>query len=98
MLNYLVGTNFSVSAGCHTKGINATLFSTDVPGTREMLILDTERLFGIDTKFDRRLSAFCITNSNLVLFNIKGVLDSDVTDLLESVVYTLGREPTLNMC
>jgi len=99
LLNYLLGSNFRVSAGRCTKGLNATLFVTDVPGAKEMLLLDSEGLFSTertDPMFDRRLATFCVANSNFLMINIKGELSTDVQDVLENVVYTIGRLPTLN--
>ena len=98
LLNYLLGSNFRVSAGRCTKGLNATLFVTDVPGAREMLLLDSEGLFSTertDPMFDRRLATFCVAVSNFLMINIKGELSTDVQDVLETVVYTIGRVPTL---
>ena len=99
LLNYLLGSNFRVSAGRCTKGLNATLFVTDVPGAKEMLLLDSEGLFSTertDPKFDRRLASFCVANSNFLMINIKGELSTDVQDVLENVIFTIGRVPTLN--
>ena len=98
LLNYLLGSNFRVSAGRCTKGLNATLFVTDVEGAREMLLLDSEGLFSTertDPMFDRRLATFCVAVSNFLMINIKGELSTDVQDVLETVIYTLGRVPAL---
>ena len=87
-----------MSAGRCTKGLNATLFVTDVPGARELLLLDSEGLFSTertDPMFDRRLATFCIAVSNFLMINIKGELSMDVQDVLETVVYSLGRLPAL---
>mmetsp|Transcript_20305 Transcript_20305/g.27461 ORF Transcript_20305/g.27461 Transcript_20305/m.27461 type:complete len:205 (+) Transcript_20305:1450-2064(+) len=100
LLNYLLGSNFRVSAGRCTKGLNATLFVTDVQGGAEMLLLDSEGLFSTertDPKFDRRLATFCLAVSNFLMINIKGELSMDVQDVLETVIYTLSRVPSLNM-
>ena len=98
LLNYLLGSNFRVSAGRCTKGLNATLFETDVKGAEEMLLLDSEGLFSTertDPKFDRRLATFCVAVSNFLIINIKGELSTDVQHVLETVVYTIGRVPAL---
>jgi len=99
LLNFLLGSSFRVSAGRCTKGLNATLFTTDVEGAKEMLLLDSEGLFSTersDPKYDRRLAAFCVANSNFLMINIKGELSTDVQDVLETVVFMLGKIPTLN--
>lgn len=72
---------------------------TDIENANEMLLLDSEGLFSTertDPKFDRRLATFCVANSNFCMINIKGELSTDVQDVLENVVYTIGRIPTLN--
>lgn len=64
-----------------------------------MLLLDSEGLFSTersDPKYDRRLAAFCVANSNFLMINIKGELSTDVQDVLETVVFMLGKIPTLN--
>ena len=81
LLNYLLGSNFRVSAGRCTKGLNATLFVTSIEHAKEMLLLDSEGLFSTertDPRFDRRLAAFCVANSNFLMINIKGELSTDV--------------------
>ena len=63
-----------------------------------MLLLDSEGLFSTertDPMFDRRLATFCVAVSNFLMINIKGELSTDVQDVLETVVYTIGRVPTL---
>jgi len=100
LLNYLLGSNFKISAGRCTRGLNATLFETDIEDAKEMLLLDSEGLFSTersDPKFDRRLATFCVATSNFVMINIKGELSMDVQDVLENLVFTLGRVPTVNM-
>ena len=81
LLNYLLGSNFRVSAGRCTKGLNATLFVTSIEDAKEMLLLDSEGLFSTertDPRFDRRLAAFCVANSNFLMINLKGGLYFDV--------------------
>ena len=65
-----------------------------------MLLLDSEGQFSIersDNKFDRRLTTFCMTVSNFLMLNIKGDLFEDMSEVLETAVYTIGRSPTLSM-
>ena len=103
ILNSWLGPNSKLrnSAGCGigTKGLNASLFTTDVEGAKEILLLDSEGLFSAersDPKFDRRLAAFCVANSNFLMINIKNELTTDIQNVLESVVFMLGKVPTLN--
>ena len=81
LLNLLFGSKFHVSAGRCTKGLNAMLIRLNDPQFREILLLDSEGLFSIerdDTKFDRSMTIFCLTVSNLLLINIKGELSFEI--------------------
>ena len=56
LLNYLLGSNFHVSSGRCTKGLNAMLLRTDFLETKEILVLDSEGIFSIernDPNYDR---------------------------------------------
>lgn len=102
LLNYLFGSSFQVAAGRSSKGLKATLFSTDVAGAREMLVLDSAGLLNEERPekvSDRRLATFCLAVSNFVLVNIRTKLDQAFSeqDVLETAIYTLGRVPTLFM-
>ena len=94
LLNYLFGAKFHVSAGRCTKGLNAMLLRTDMDKVKEILILDSEGLFSIekqDQTFDRKMAIFCLSVSNLLLFNVKGELGSEVQKVLEVAVYATNK-------
>lgn len=94
LLNYLVGSKFSVSAGRCTKGLNAMILKTDFEETKEILILDSEGIFSIernDPMYDRRLSIFCLAVSNMLLINIKGELNIEIEKVLQVAIYALQK-------
>ena len=85
-----MGIKLQVSAGRCTKGLNATLARTSIRDASEILILDSEGLFSIerqDPKYDRRLAAFCLAISNIVLINVRGSLSAQMQEVLEVAVY-----------
>lgn len=84
-MNFLFGSKFHVSAGRCTKGLSAMLLRTDFEETKEILILDSEGIFSIersDPTFDRRLTIFCMSVSNLLMINIKGELSIEIEKVL----------------
>ncbi|CAF1489699.1 unnamed protein product [Rotaria magnacalcarata] len=48
LLNMLFGSNFQMSAGRCTKGLYASLFKTDYPNAKRLMVLDTEGLMSIE--------------------------------------------------
>ena len=87
LLNYLFGSKFNVSAGRCTRGLNAMLLRTDIEGTKEILVLDSEGLFSIDVvrddpDYDRNIVIFCMAVSNILLVNMKGELSVEVQDTI----------------
>jgi hypothetical protein len=81
-LNYLYGAKFAVSAGRCTKGLNAMLLTTNYPELPNIIILDSEGIFSMernDSKYDKRLAIFCMSISNLLIINIKGEINQEVS-------------------
>ena len=94
LLNYLVGAKFHVSAGRCTRGLNAMLIRTDYENSKELLILDSEGLFSIERnepKFDRKLTIFCMSVSNLLLINIKGELSVEIEKVMQVAIYAINK-------
>ena len=98
LLNYCFGCKFLTSAGRCTKGIYASLHSTDI--TRQFLILDTEGLDAIerginkDTRFihfDRTMVLFCLAVSQVVIINVKGDLGEEMQNLLQICAFSLQK-------
>ena len=70
------------------------LLRTDYEKTKEILILDSEGIFSIernDPKYDRRLTIFCMSISNILLINIKGELSLEITKVLQVAIYALKK-------
>lgn len=90
-MNFLFGSKFSVSDGRCTKGLNAMLLRSDIKGTNEILVLDSEGLFSIDVErddpnYDEHIIIFCMAISNILLVNAKGELSTEVQNILEKAV------------
>ena len=50
LINHMFGTKLDTRLRePSTSGVTATLIRTDIPGTKEILLLDTNGLFEIDT-------------------------------------------------
>ena len=99
LLNFLFGARFHVSAGRCTKGLNAMLLRTDFEETKEILILDSEGIFSIernDPMYDRRLTIFCMSVSNLLMINIRGELNIEIQKVLQVAIYALKRIAEVN--
>ncbi|ORY04980.1 hypothetical protein K493DRAFT_345258 [Basidiobolus meristosporus CBS 931.73] len=94
LLNYLFGADFQVSAGRCTKGMYASLFSTEYKGADNLLVLDTEGLLSIekeDKLFDKQMTLLALAMSHIVLINIKGEMGTDMKDILEVTLLGLQR-------
>ena len=63
------------------------LLRTEIEGTKEILVLDSEGLFSIDVvrddpDYDRNIVIFCMAVSNILLVNMKGELSVEVQDTI----------------
>ena len=70
------------------------LLRTEFETTKEILILDSEGIFSIergDPMYDRRLAIFCMSISNILLINIKGELNLEITKVLQVAIYALKK-------
>ena len=65
------------------------LLKSDIEGTNEMLVLDSEGLFSVerdDPNYDEHIIIFCMAISNILLVNAKGELSTKVQNILEKAV------------
>ena len=57
------------------------LLRTDYEDVKEILVLDSEGIFSIernDPSYDKALTVFCMSVSNVLMINIKGELNIEV--------------------
>jgi len=99
LLNFAFGCEFLTSTGRCTKGIYGTYIKIDDKNTKlkehydAFLILDTEGLLSIfqseDAAFDRKITLFCLTVSQICIVNVKSDLHAPMQSLLTICVNSL---------
>jgi predicted GTPase len=89
LLNYLFKCNFATSAGRCTKGVYFTIAECN---GKIILVLDTEGLLSIsarDHTFDAQITSFVMLVSDLVIFNNKGEVNTNLQNLLGVCLYAI---------
>ena len=102
LLNYMFGCKFVTSTGRCTRGVYGSLLELNKPINKSkfLLILDTEGITATERdyistsssiNFDRSLTLFCLSVSNVVIINMLGELDTNIHELMKICAHSLNH-------
>ncbi|CAF3689900.1 unnamed protein product [Rotaria socialis] len=94
LLNMLFGSNFQMSAGRCTKGLYASMFKTDYPNAKTLMVLDTEGLMSIEKaneEYDKKLTIFSMACSQVMLINLNGEINAAMKKILTISLFAANQ-------
>ncbi|UJR18637.1 hypothetical protein I4U23_005545 [Adineta vaga] len=94
LLNMLFGSNFQMSAGRCTKGLYASLFKTNYPNAKTLMVLDTEGLMSIEKaneEYDKKLTVFSMACSQIMLINLNGEINAAMKKILTISLFAANQ-------
>ncbi|CAF4833807.1 unnamed protein product, partial [Rotaria sp. Silwood1] len=94
LLNMLFGSNFQMSAGRCTKGLYASLFKTDYPNAKTLIVLDTEGLMSVEKaneEYDKKLTVFSMACSQIMLINLNGEINAAMKKILTISLFAANQ-------
>ncbi|CAK58173.1 unnamed protein product (macronuclear) [Paramecium tetraurelia] len=104
LLNKMFGCHFLTSVGRCTKGMYLQLLKISNKEQFDnlydyILLLDSEGLQNPnqqDQVFDKRLALFIVSISDIIIFNVKGEINSQFHNLIEMCLFTLVEHQKLS--